>query len=64
MLRLEAPGYQPAELFLIPRESAYIYLNILLGGIPGVIIDASTGAMWYYDDLSFNLAPLPSKLKK
>ena len=64
ILRMESPGYQPAELFLQPRESDWTWCNIILGGLPGLIIDLSTGGIWYYDHINFNLAPLPEKLKK
>ena len=64
IVRMEAPGYTPAEVFLTPRESSITHLNLLLGGVPGYIIDFSTGGIWYYDHINFNLAPLSSKLKK
>lgn len=43
-IRLE--GYQPFELTLQRKVSGWVWGNILFGGLIGLIVDASTGAMY------------------
>ena len=45
-VRLELPGYQPFEMQLTRKTSGWVWGNIVFGGIPGVVIDAVTGAMY------------------
>ena len=39
-------GYEDATIAFAKKVSGWIWGNILFGGIPGAIIDATTGAMY------------------
>ena len=43
---IEAPGYAPAEVPIRSTVNPWILGNILIGGIPGLIVDNATGAAW------------------
>ncbi len=45
-LRLDLPGYAPYEMQLERKLSGWVWGNIVFGGIIGVVVDASTGAMY------------------
>jgi hypothetical protein len=45
-VRIELPGYQPYELTLTKHTNGWVFGNIVFGGLIGVIIDASNGAMY------------------
>lgn len=45
-LRLDLAGYAPYEMQLERKMSGWVWGNIVFGGIVGVIVDASTGAMY------------------
>lgn len=45
-VRLEMPGYAPYELKLERKMSGWVWGNLAFGGIVGVIVDGSTGAMY------------------
>lgn len=45
-LRLDLAGYAPYEMQLERKMSGWVWGNILFGGVVGVIVDASTGAMY------------------
>ena len=45
-VRIEMAGYQPYEMELKKKLSGWVWGNIIFGGPLGVIIDASTGAMY------------------
>ena len=50
-LRLELPGYKPAEIELTAKMSGWYWGNLLFGGLIGMLaVDPATGAMW-------NIAP-------
>lgn len=44
MLKLE--GYQPYQTSITRKINGWFWGNILIGGLIGVIVDASTGAMY------------------
>lgn len=60
-IQVSAPGYQPVTAFLTSSLGAgWLILDIFLGGLVGIIVDAATGS-WYEldaDSLFFNLVPL------
>jgi hypothetical protein len=50
---IESPGYQPATVPIRSTANPWLAANILLGGIPGLVVDGATGAAW---------KPSPSKI--
>jgi hypothetical protein len=53
-------GYQTAQTVAHPRFNGATFFNILLGGIPGMVIDAASGAnMTYPPEVRLGLAPNP-----
>ena len=44
-VRFELEGYEPAEVVLRSRASAWLLGNVLLGGVP-IILDAAMGNFW------------------
>jgi hypothetical protein len=45
-VRLDLAGYAPFEMQLKKRLSGWVWGNIVFGGIIGVIVDGTTGAMY------------------
>lgn len=45
-LRLDLPGYAPYEMELTRKLSNWVWGNIVFGGVIGVVVDGSTGAMY------------------
>lgn len=45
-VRLELDGYAPYEMKLQRKMSGWVWGNLAFGGLVGVIVDASTGAMY------------------
>jgi hypothetical protein len=45
-LKIELDGYKPYQTNLSRGMNGWIFGNIILGGIPGLIIDAATGSMY------------------
>ena len=43
---IAAPGYQSAQVPLGSTVNPWIIGNIVIGGIPGLIVDNATGAAW------------------
>lgn len=43
---IEAPGYQTASVPIRSTVNPWILGNVVLGGIPGLVIDNVTGAVW------------------
>jgi hypothetical protein len=43
---IEAPGYQGAEVPIRSTVNPWVLGNVVLGGIPGLIVDNATGAAW------------------
>ncbi len=57
---IESPGFQPQKVDVKYTVNPWVYGNIVLGGLPGLIVDDATGAMWTpkQDIVSVNLKPL------
>ena len=54
-------GYQTAQTAARPRFNGATFFNILLGGIPGMLVDAVSGAnMTYPPKVSVGLAEAPA----
>ena len=45
-VRLDLDGYAPYEMQLDRKMSGWVWGNIVFGGIVGVIVDGTTGAMY------------------
>lgn len=45
-VRLELEGYEPYEVLLTRHVSGWVWGNLVYGGIPGLAIDAISGAMY------------------
>lgn len=45
-VKIELQGYKPYELTLTRKTNGWIWGNILFGGIIGIIVDSSSGAMY------------------
>jgi hypothetical protein len=43
---IEAPGYQPASVPIRSTINPWILGNVVVGGIPGLVVDNVTGAAW------------------
>lgn len=43
---LEKPGYEPAQVAINSQLNPWLFGNALFGGVPGMIVDPYTGAMW------------------
>lgn len=43
---IDAPGYEPAQVPIRFTVNPWILGNILIGGVPGWIVDDATGAAW------------------
>jgi hypothetical protein len=46
LVRIELDGYQPHEMMLKRGTSGWVWGNIAFGGLIGVIVDGSNGAMF------------------
>ncbi len=45
-VKIELEGYKTQEIVLERKLNGWFFGNILLGGIIGIVVDASTGAMY------------------
>jgi hypothetical protein len=45
-IKIELEGYLPYEVALVRKASGWVFGNIIFGGIPGLIIDVITGALY------------------
>lgn len=43
---IEAPGYLPAQVALRSTINPWVFGNVIVGGIPGLVVDTATGAAW------------------
>jgi hypothetical protein len=43
---ISAPGYQTAQVPIGSTLNPWILGNIVIGGIPGLVVDSATGAAW------------------
>jgi hypothetical protein len=57
---IEAPGYAPAQVPIRSTLNPWILGNVVIGGIPGLIVDNATGAAWRprHSQIHSQLAPL------
>jgi hypothetical protein len=57
---IAAPGFVPAEVPIRSTVNPWILGNVVIGGIPGLVIDSATGAAWMprHDDIHQELMPL------
>jgi uncharacterized protein YceK len=57
---IEAPGFAPAQVPIRSTMNPWIVGNIVIGGIPGLIVDNATGAAWkpIQSEIHSQLAPL------
>lgn len=62
-IRAENDGYYPQKYELGTKIQGAFWGNIILGGIPGMAIDAATGKMMTWKDnmIDVTLKPLPAK---
>ena len=66
VVQLELPGYEIKEITLKRGTNGWVWGNILVGGLIGVIVDVSTGAMYTHkivDDGSVSEVPASGKEK-
>ena len=61
-VEFEKPGYVPAHSHIGQASSGAVWGNLLLGGLIGIIVDASNGAAYELDPstVSVTLLPEPS----
>jgi hypothetical protein len=59
-LRLELPGFESVTILRDKSVNGWIWGNLLLGGLIGVVIDLSTGNATRFDDtpISIGLTPM------
>jgi hypothetical protein len=43
---IEAPGYLPAEVPIRSTANPWLVANVVVGGLPGLVVDGATGAAW------------------
>jgi hypothetical protein len=57
---IEAPGYQTAEVPIRSTINPWILGNVVVGGVPGLIVDDATGACWkpQQDSIHQQLTPM------
>ncbi len=57
---IESPGHQPAHVPIRSTLNPWILGNMVIGGIPGIVIDSATGAAWRprNSEIHRQLAPL------
>ena len=57
LVRIDMAGYQPFEMQLERKVNNWVWGNIIFGGIPGLAVDAITGALYKLspDPVSANL---------
>jgi hypothetical protein len=41
---LKLPGYDPQRAYISARTNPWVFANLLLGGIPGTLVDFYSGA--------------------
>lgn len=54
MVELSLDGYEDETIQLKKSTSGWLAGNILLGGIPGLIVDAATGGMYVLEPTQVN----------
>jgi hypothetical protein len=58
---IESPGYQTAKVPIRSTANPWILANIVVGGIPGLVVDGATGALYQPKPsrIQQDLSPLP-----
>jgi hypothetical protein len=61
--RIELPGFQPVHIMRDKHLNGWIFGNILIGGLIGVVIDIAAGNASRFDDdaIAVGLAPSDGK---
>jgi hypothetical protein len=54
-----APGYEPAHVPIGATLNPWLLGNVVVGGIPGLVVDSATGAAWkpYRSEIHHQLTP-------
>jgi hypothetical protein len=62
-LRFEKDGYEPVDVRLASTTNGWVYGNLLIGGLIGLLIDYSNGAAYALtpDEITANLSPAEAK---
>jgi hypothetical protein len=62
IVRIELEGYSPFETTLARRTSGWVWGNIVVGGLIGLAVDATTGAMYKLtpEEINGTLGPVTS----
>jgi hypothetical protein len=57
---IEAPGYQPSSVPIRSTINPWILGNVMVGGIPGLVVDNVTGAAWRprHSEIYHELTPM------
>jgi hypothetical protein len=57
---ITAPGYQTAQVPIGSTLNPWLLGNVIIGGIPGIVIDSATGAAWQpkRSEIQQHLVPL------
>jgi hypothetical protein len=45
-VRIELNGFQPYELIFTKKMNAWVFGNIIFGGLIGIVVDVATGAIY------------------
>jgi hypothetical protein len=66
VVRIELEGYSPFETTLDRRTSGWVWGNIVFGGLIGLAVDASTGAMYKLtpEQIDGTLGPVTSMTRE
>lgn len=56
-VRVELPGYEPAEQALTASPSAWTAMNAIF--LPGLAVDAMSGAMWQLSEQTIHVRLVP-----
>jgi uncharacterized protein YceK len=56
-----APGFEAAQVPIRSTVNPWVLGNVVIGGVPGLVIDSATGAAWKpnRDEIHRQLQPLP-----
>jgi hypothetical protein len=57
---IEKPGYSTAHVPIDSTLNPWVFGNVIVGGIPGLLVDPYTGAMWRPKTTSINEELQPS----
>jgi hypothetical protein len=62
IVRIELEGYSPFETTLARRTSGWVWGNMVFGGLVGLAVDATTGAMYQLtpEEINGTLGPVTS----